>query len=113
MRSTAELVEAVQHGDSAAFETLVRLYERAAWTTAWRIMCDYHAAQDVTQEAFLEAYHRIGQLRRPYLFGIWLLRIVHRLAVRASRRIRPVVTLDLSQPIEQVPQAGPPLDSTL
>jgi RNA polymerase sigma factor (sigma-70 family) len=107
MRSTAELVEAVGRGESAAFEVLVRLYERAAWTTAWRIMRDYHAAQDVTQEAFLEAYRRMGQLRRPHLFGIWLLRIVHRLALRASRRNRPAAMLESSQPIAPVEQAEP------
>jgi RNA polymerase sigma-70 factor (ECF subfamily) len=86
MQDTAQVVQSVQRGDRAAFEELVRRYERATWTTAWRVVRDYHAAQDITQEAFLEAYRRLGQLQRPRYFGIWLLRITHRLALRRIRR---------------------------
>src|SRR5438105_380797 len=94
MQATAEIIQAVLRGDRAAFEELVRRYERAAWTTAWRVVRDYHAAQDITQEAFIEAYRQLGQLQQPQYFGIWFLRITHRLAVRQVRRTGETTSLE-------------------
>jgi RNA polymerase sigma factor (sigma-70 family) len=94
MQSTPEIVQAVLRGDKAAFAELVRRYERAVWTTAWRVARDYHAAQDITQEAFLEAYRRLSQLQQPRYFGVWLLRIAHRLAVRRVRRTAGAVSVE-------------------
>jgi RNA polymerase sigma-70 factor (ECF subfamily) len=86
MRTNDELIRAVRGGDHAAFAELVRRYERAAWATAWRLLRDYHAAQDATQDAFVAAYRQLGALRHPDLFGVWLLRITRREALRAARR---------------------------
>ena len=58
----------------------------AVWTTAWRVLHDDHAAADAGQEAFLQAFHRLGALRRPEHFGVWLLRIVRRESIRMARR---------------------------
>ena len=84
--TNAELVLAVLGGERTAFAELARRYERAAWVTAWKILRDYHAAQDATQDAFVHAYTRLGQLRRPDHFGIWLLRITQREALRIARQ---------------------------
>ena len=86
MRTNDELIHAVLRGDQAAFADLVRRYERAAWATAWKVLRDYHATQDATQEAFVTAYRQLGQLRNPAHFGLWLLRITRREALRVARR---------------------------
>lgn len=86
MATTDELVRAVLDGDQAAFADLVRRYERAVWATAWKVLRDYHATQDATQDAFVEAYCRLGQLRRADLFGVWLLRIARNEALRHARQ---------------------------
>lgn len=88
MRSDAEIVRAVLGGDREAFAVLVSRHEKSAWATSWRILRDGHAASDVTQDAFLQAYQRLRHLRDPARFGGWLLRIAHREAVRASQRRR-------------------------
>jgi RNA polymerase sigma-70 factor, ECF subfamily len=86
MRTNDELISAILSGDQAAFAELLRRYERAAWATAWKVLRDYHAAQDATQNAFVEAYRCLGQLRSPDHFGVWLLRITRREALRLARR---------------------------
>lgn len=82
MPSTSELVIDSQGGDRAAFGELVRLYERAAVLTAYAVLRDYHAAQDVVQESFWTAFSSLGQLRDAAAFGPWLLQIVRRRALR-------------------------------
>ncbi len=86
MRTNDELIAAILSGEQVAFAELLRRYERAAWATAWKILRDYHAAQDATQNAFVEAYRRLGQLRSPAHFGLWLLRITRHEALRLARR---------------------------
>ncbi len=86
MQADAEIVQAVLGGDLGAFATLVGRHERAVWATAWRVLRDDHAAADAGQEAFLRAFHRLGELRRPEQFGVWLLRIARREAIRLARR---------------------------
>jgi RNA polymerase sigma-70 factor (ECF subfamily) len=86
MRTNEELIAAVLSGEQAAFADLLRRYERAAWVTAWKVLRDYHAAQDATQNAFVEAYRQLGQLRSAAHVGVWLLRITRREALRLARR---------------------------
>lgn len=103
MQTDAEIVRAVLGGDRGAFAALVARHERAVWATAWRVLRDDHAAADAGQEAFLKAFHRLGGLRRQEYFGVWLLRITRREAVRLARlRAR-----DPSRPLDDL-NAHPP-----
>lgn len=96
MLTDAQLVNVVRGGDHLAFAELVGRYERTVWARAWHIIGDYHAAQDATQDAFVEAFRRLGQLRRPESFGLWLMRIAQREAVRTARRLRRASASDLA-----------------
>jgi RNA polymerase sigma-70 factor, ECF subfamily len=97
MRTNAELIRAVLSGHQAAFKELVQRYERAVWATAWKILGDYHMAQDATQEAFVHAYLKLGQLRSPDHLGVWLLKIAHREATRSARRQARFQSLDTAE----------------
>jgi RNA polymerase sigma-70 factor (ECF subfamily) len=71
----ATLVLGVLSGDRAAF---AELYDRRARLI--RAMCydatgDLHAAADLTQEVFLRAYRKLGQLNDPRKFAAWLVGI--------------------------------------
>ena len=85
MKSDAEIVRLVLQGDRESFAVLVARHEKAAWATAWRVLRDEHAASDVAQDAFLQAFHRLHDLREPELFGVWLLRIARREAIKVAR----------------------------
>ncbi len=108
MRTNDELIAAILRGEQGAFAELIRRYERACWATAWKILRDYHASQDATQNAFVEAYRRLGQLRSPAHFGLWLLRITRHEALRLARRRGKERTLGSSQDLA-VSTAGCPL----
>ena len=86
MQADGDIVRAVLRGDREAFAALVARHQRAVWTTAWRVLRDDHAAADAGQEAFLQAFLRLGDLRRPERFGVWVLRIARRQAIRLARR---------------------------
>ncbi len=75
MAHERELIAACKRGDTAAMEALYRQYAKPMFNVAYRIVNDYHFAEDVMQEAFLKAFERIGQFRGEASFGAWLKRI--------------------------------------
>jgi RNA polymerase sigma-70 factor (ECF subfamily) len=100
MQTDAELIDAVRGGDQTAYAELVRRYERAAWSRAWSVLRDYHAAQDATQNAFVEAFQQLRQLRSPEHFGAWLMQITQRQALRIARRAGRTTRLENEVEVE-------------
>lgn len=76
-------------GDRAAFETLVERHSAVVYRVAARIVGPQDA-DDVSQDALIHAFHRLGQYRGDSPFESWLLRIVHNTALDALRKRRPV-----------------------
>ena len=90
----ARQVQLCLTGDTKAFEPLVRRYQNAAFATALGFVSDNLDAQDLVQDAFLTAYTKLGQLRRPETFGRWLRQIV------VNRCKRWLTRQPLKSPIE-------------
>jgi RNA polymerase sigma-70 factor (ECF subfamily) len=86
LESDGELVNQVLSGHTKAYTELVRRYETAARAVALGVLGDRHEAEDVAQEAFVQAYCKLDRLRTANSYGPWLLRIVRRHAVRSARR---------------------------
>ena len=70
------IIREVQSGDVNAFEDIVREYEKNVYNIALRMTGDREDALDVSQEAFLKAYHALGSFRGDSKFSVWLYRIV-------------------------------------
>src|SRR5947208_15174651 len=70
------IVTAAQRGDIDAFTELVRRYQDLAFAAVYARLRDAHLAQDVAQEAFLQAHRDLPMLREPTAFPHWLRRIV-------------------------------------
>ena len=73
--STKVLVERVIVGDRDAFAGLVDRYRDAACAVAYSYFGGFDDVQDAVQEAFVQAYCQLHQLREPAKFGPWLRRI--------------------------------------
>ena len=68
----ATLIQRVLEGDDTAFSALVRKYQRSVHALAWRKIGDFHIAEDITQDTFLQAYQRLSTLKEPQRFASWL-----------------------------------------
>ena len=102
------LVEEVIGGRRAAFDDLVRRYQRQAVAVSYRLLGNSHDALEVTQDAFIKAYSSLATLQKPEAFGGWLMRIVSNLSLnyRRSRKTRSQLPLDdLLGPTESAQQA--------
>lgn len=63
MKDSISLVVSARGGDLAAFEALVREFWDMAVGYAYSILPDFHLAEDAAQEAFVECYVSLVQLR--------------------------------------------------
>jgi RNA polymerase sigma-70 factor (ECF subfamily) len=68
------LLAAARAGDVAAFERLMRRYERLVLVTALRLAGSMPDAQDISQEVFLKLYRNLGKLEEDAL-TTWLYRV--------------------------------------
>jgi RNA polymerase sigma-70 factor (ECF subfamily) len=75
--SEAEAIERAKQGDARAFEILYNLHKRRVYSLCLRMTANTAAAEDLTQEAFLQLYRKIGTFRGESAFSTWL----HRMAV--------------------------------
>ena len=74
-------------GDMRACEKIYRKFHKQAFTVAIRVCNNRELAQDVTQEAFINAFKRIKQYRGDSPFWGWLRRVVVNHAISALRKL--------------------------
>ncbi len=82
------LIQRILSGDESAFENLIRKYRKQVHSHAWRRTGDYHIAEDITQDTFLQVYQKLGTLEDPTQFSRWLYPIVNRLCIAWFRKNR-------------------------
>ena len=68
------------------FEELVRRYQRPIAAYVYRMVGDYDAALDLTQEVFIKVYNSLGRYRPEFKFSTWIYRIAHNAAIDHLRR---------------------------
>src|SRR5215813_10060633 len=93
------LVVEAQAGNRAAFEELVRRYDRDVLRLALNLMKRPEDARDVYQEAFLKVYRNLHRFRFECSFYTWLYRIVTNVCLDHLRRRQ-------ARPEDQAPEAG-------
>ena len=80
---------------NSAFTTLVEKYQKSVHALAWQKIGDFHIAQEITQDAFLRAYQKLGTLKNHNLFCGWLYVIATNLCNEWLRKKRlPMQSLE-------------------
>jgi RNA polymerase sigma-70 factor (ECF subfamily) len=105
-----ELVVRAQEGDAAAFDVLVRRWERKIRGAIYRIMGSDDEALDLCQETFLKAYRGLASFKQEARFSSWVYQIALNLCRDRLRRKRGKTWLSLES-IEdgtEVPQTPGP-----
>lgn len=88
---TAELVIKLQNGDKSAFEELFELYKTNAVKTAYLLTGNRALADDIAQEAFVQCYLKINDLKNPLQFKTWFFKILTRIAWRMNTKEKSAV----------------------
>ena len=81
-----ELVDTAVKGGEASFEELVRRYQRPIAAYVYRMIGDYDAALDLTQDVFIKVYNSLARYRCEYKFSTWIYKIAHNAAIDHMRR---------------------------
>ena len=68
----AELIQQTLDGDQRAFSALVQKYQKPVHALVWRKIGDFHTAEEITQDIFLNVYKKLPTLKNPNLFAGWL-----------------------------------------
>ena len=75
-----------RRGDLDACESIFRKFNRPAYSVAYRVCQCRELAQEITQEAFITVFRKLGQFRGDAPFWGWLRRVVVNHAISSLRR---------------------------
>ena len=82
----AKIVDRCVQGDQKAFYEIYQLYSKAMFNICFRILGTQEVAEDVLQEAFVNAFQNIKSYQGKASFGAWLKKIVVNKAISYLRK---------------------------
>ena len=101
-----QLIQRTLSGNEAAFGILLQRYQKSVHALVWRKIGDFHIAEDITQDTFLQAYKKLSTLKNHNQFAGWLYVIANRLCIDWSRK-RKLTTQSLEDtPVEEIERSS-------
>jgi RNA polymerase sigma-70 factor (ECF subfamily) len=94
-----ELIQSALAGNSSSFEVLVTRYQDRLYTAMISVVGSTDEAEDVVQEAFIQAYLKLDTFQQNSRFFTWLYRIAFNFALARRRRHRGHLSLEESREI--------------
>jgi RNA polymerase sigma-70 factor (ECF subfamily) len=94
------LVARAKAGDTAAFEQLIRQYDRQIFRTALHITQNREDAEDITQDVFFKAFQKLEQFQGNSKFSTWLVRIAVNESLMRLRKRKTSKTVSMDQDVE-------------
>ena len=95
-----QLIYNILSGDEQAFTVLVKKYQKSVHALVWRKIGDFHYAEEITQDIFLQVHKKLPTLKDPRQFAGWLYVIANRFCIDWLRKKKGTV-----QSIEDTPTA--------
>ena len=93
------LVALARHGQSEAFEELVRRHRDQVYRVVYRLLRDPYLAEDIEQEAFVAAWRALPRFRADARFSTWMYRIATNTALNYARRQREFAAPFVNPPV--------------
>jgi RNA polymerase sigma-70 factor (ECF subfamily) len=93
--SDTEIVERVRNGETPLFEVLMRRHNQRVYRAARSIVKDEAEAEDVMQQAYINAFVHLKQFESRAQFSTWLTRITIYEALSRRRKQRPEEPLSI------------------
>ena len=90
-KDDVELIHNILSGDETAFNALVEKYQKSIHAIAWQRVGDFHVAEEITQDVFLQAYNKLSTLKDPNKFARWLYVITKRRCANWLQREKPIL----------------------
>lgn len=87
--SEEEAITQARRGDGTAFEYLYKAYSRRVYGLCLRMSKNPAEAEDLTQQAFLQVFRKIGTFRGEAGFSTWLYRVTVNVVLMSRRRKKP------------------------
>ena len=106
LQDDVQLIRRTLSGDESAFGTLVQKYQNGVHALIWRKIGDFHHAEELTQDTFLQAYKKLGTLKDRNHFSGWLYVIANRLSINWLQRYKPTGQLLEDTPVEVVEESS-------
>lgn len=110
----ATLIDQALSGDPESFGELVKKYQNRLYNTVVRFVGCRDEAEDVVQDAFVQAFIKLDTFQHNSAFYTWLYRIAFNVAVSRRRKKRPGLLIDRARDQtgnDPVDPAEPPTDS--
>jgi len=101
-----QLIQRTLSGDDAAFGILLQRYQKSVHALVWRKLGDFHIAEDITQETFLQAYKKLSTLKNHNQFAGWLYVIADRLCIDWSRKRRLITESLEDTPVADIERSS-------
>ena len=103
-KEDAQLIYDILSGNDDAFSTLVQKYQKSVHALAWRKVSDFHYAEEITQDTFLQAYKKLSTLKNPHQFAGWLYVIANRLCLNWLQRHKSAMQSLEGTPVREINQ---------
>ena len=101
-----QLIHRTLSGDDTAFGILLQRYQKSVHALVWRKIGDFHTAEDITQDTFLQAYKKLSTLKNHNQFAGWLYVIADRLCIDWSRKRRLTTQSLEDTPVEEIERSS-------
>ncbi len=95
------LITRAQHGDTDAFNPLVREYQPRIYTYIARYIKNHDTTKDLCQETWLKAFRAINTFRGDSAFSSWIYRIAENVCIDFLRKQKTTTTIDSLHAIDE------------
>ncbi len=101
-----QLIRSTLLGNDEAFNVLVRKHQKSIHALAWRKVGDFHIAEEITQDTFLQVYKNLAQLKNPKQFSGWMYVIANRLCLKWLQKNTSVMQSLEDIPMEEIEESS-------